>query len=307
MNIRVFGAGSIGSLFAGKIAYTGYEVGVIGREPHVREINRRGLRIIEGQDEIISHFQASTYFTPEVLTPEEAIFVTTKAYDNEIVAQSMYGKISSETPIFILQNGMGNEKVFLKYFPENPIFRAVTTEAAELIYPGIVNHVAFGKTVFGVIEGHENGFSTKVQNIMSSSGFKVKKTPKIQLKMLQKLLTNAAICPLGAILHVPNGRILEKTSIKKIFNAIIDEGLAVATRILPEEDFSETRDFILNVIEKTKDNKCSMLQDIERKRRTEIEYLNGFIVRESHRFGLKAPINAAITDLIKHIEQYSIQ
>ncbi|MFX0122841.1 MAG: ketopantoate reductase family protein [Candidatus Hodarchaeota archaeon] len=303
MNIAVFGAGSIGSLFAGRIAYSGFEVAVVGRNPHVTEINKKGLRIIEDQVEILSYFPAATEFPPDIVNPD-AIFVTTKAYDNRAVADSLTGKISNEMPIFLLQNGMGNEEVFCKTFPQNPIFRAITTEAAELIHPGIVKHVAFGKTSFGIITGEENGFSPRFQRIMRDSGFSTKKTKNIQLKMWQKLLTNATICPLGALLHVPNGQILQKSSIHQIFDGILEEGLAIATRNLPDEDFSQTRDFILGVIEKTKNNKCSMLQDIERGRKTEIDYMNGFIVQESKRLGLKAPINAAIADLIRHLERY---
>lgn len=303
MNITVFGAGSIGSLFAGRIAHSGYEISVIGRNPHVMEINRKGLRILEQKQEILSHFQANTDFQHET-TSKDAVLITTKAFDNRTVANSLVNRISEDNPIFILQNGMGNEEIFQKTFPNNPIFRAVTTEAAELIHPGIIRHIAFGKTSFGLITGRENGNGKKIQKIMNESGFITKKTSDIKLKMWQKLLTNAIICPLAAILHVPNGRILEKPSIQRIFDAILKEGLALAKYNLPEADFSTTHDFILNVIEKTKDNKCSMLQDIEKGRRTEIDFLNGFIVRESRRIGIKAPVNAAIADLVRHIEKY---
>ncbi|MFX0173371.1 MAG: ketopantoate reductase family protein [Candidatus Hodarchaeota archaeon] len=303
MNLAIFGAGSIGSLFAGRIAHSGFNISVIGRNPHVTEIRRKGLRIIGNQHDIISHFPADTDFQPEVIKPN-AVFVTTKAYDNSIVARTMAGKLAEKTPILILQNGMGNEEVFQRIFPKNPIFRAITTEAAELIHPGVVKHVSFGKTYFDVITGQENGYGSKFRNIMRKSGFKAKEVQNIQLTMWQKLLTNAAICPLAALLHVPNGQILQKDSIQQIFDAILEEGIAVATQNLPDEDFSITRDFVLNVIEKTKNNRCSMLQDIERGRKTEIDYLNGFIVRESHRLGLKAPVNAAIADLIRHIETY---
>ncbi|MFX0211138.1 MAG: ketopantoate reductase family protein [Candidatus Hodarchaeota archaeon] len=303
MNLAIFGAGSIGSLFAGRIAYSGFNISVVGRNPHVTEIRRKGLRIIENQQEIISHFPADTDFQPEIIKPN-AVLITTKAYDNSIVAHTLAGKLTEKTPILILQNGMGNETVFQRTFPKNPIIRAITTEAAELIHPGVIKHVSFGKTSFDIISGQENGYSSKIRNIMNKSGFNTKKTQNIQLTMWQKLLTNSAICPLAALLHVPNGQILQKDSIQQIFDAILEEGIAVATRNLPNEDFSMTRDFALNVIEKTKDNRCSMLQDIERGRRTEIDYLNGFIVRESHRLGLKAPVNAAIADLIRHIETY---
>ncbi|MHA2327486.1 MAG: ketopantoate reductase family protein [Candidatus Hodarchaeales archaeon] len=302
MNITVFGAGSIGSLFAGRIAYSGFDTAVVGRNPHVTEISRRGLRILEEPEELISYFPAHNNFQPEVITPD-AIFVTTKAYDNPVVAQILAGKLTDDLPIFLIQNGMGNEEIFSQTF-QNPIFRAITTEAAELVHPGIVKHVAFGKTSFGIISGEENGFGNKIRNIIKRSGFKVKKAQNIQLSMWQKLLTNATICPLGAILQVPNGQILDKSSIQRIFDAILKEGTAVANKSLPDEDFSMTRDFVLNVINKTKDNKCSMLQDLERGRRTEIDYINGFIVRESQRLGLKAPVNAAIADLVRHLERY---
>jgi 2-dehydropantoate 2-reductase len=197
---------------------------------------------------------------------------------------------------------MGNERTFTENLPENPVYRAVTTEAAELIHPGVVKHVSFGKTQFGLISGKTNGFRDRVRRILSFSGFKVQESNNIQLKMWYKLLANATICPLGALLNAKNGEILLRPSTERIFNAILKEGVALANHLLPEEDFSESKEFITSIIDKTQDNKCSMLQDIERGRRTEIDFMNGFIARESQAHGLKAPVNAAITELIHHLQ-----
>ena len=303
MNLSVFGAGSIGSLFAGRIAYSGFDVGVVGRNPHVTTIRENGLTVIEEDDNLVSFLPAETQFDP-ISQNSDAILVTTKAYDNKVVAKVLANKISTDTPVFLIQNGMGNEQIFKEKLPDNPIYRAITTEAAELIHPGTVKHVAFGKTSFGLVSGKGNGFSHQVKNILSKSGFFVKTTQDIQLKMWYKLLANASICPLGTILHTRNGKILDSPSTERIFNAILDEGITLAKQMLPLEDFSTSREFILNMIEKTRNNKCSMLQDIERGRRTEIDFMNGFIVRESRRYGLKAPVNAAITELIRYIESH---
>jgi 2-dehydropantoate 2-reductase len=300
MNISVIGAGSIGSLFAGRIAYSGFDVGVVGRAPHITRIREQGLTIIEKPNEIQSFFPAETQFQPEKNKPD-AVFITTKAYDNEIVANTLVDKIDKKLPIFLIQNGMGNERIFTEKLPENPVYRAVTTEAAELLHPGVVKHVSFGKTQFGLISGKTNGFRERVRRILSSSGFKVRETNNIELKMWYKLLANATICPLGALLNARNGEILSNPSIERIFDAILKEGITLANHFLPNEDFSESKGFITSVIKKTQDNKCSMLQDIERGRRTEIDFINGFIARESQASGLKAPVNTAITELIHHL------
>ncbi len=303
MNLSVFGAGSIGSLFAGRIAYSGFDVGVIGRNPHITKIRENGLTVVEEEDNLVSFLPADTHFDP-LAQPSDAILVTTKAYDNDIVAKTLAKNLSKETPVFLIQNGMGNEQIFKEKLPENPIYRAITTEAAELIHPGTVKHVAFGKTSFGLVSGKGNGFTNQVTNILSKSGFSVKTTQEIQLKMLYKLLANASICPLGAILHTRNGNILDRPSVERIFNAILDEGIALAEHLLPQGDFSASREFILTIIEKTRNNKCSMLQDIERGRRTEIDFINGFIARESRKYGLKTPVNTAITELIRYLESH---
>ncbi|MCK4848144.1 MAG: 2-dehydropantoate 2-reductase [Candidatus Heimdallarchaeota archaeon] len=300
MNLSVFGAGSIGSLFAGRIAYSGFDVGVVGRNPHITKIREKGLTVIEEEDKLVSFLPAETKFDPI----SDAILVTTKAYDNTVVANILANNISKNKPVFLVQNGMGNEQVFKEKLPDNPIYRAITTEAAELIHPGIVKHVAFGKTTFGLVSGEGNGFSNQVKNILSKSGFFVKTTQNIQLKMWHKLLANATICPLGTILHSRNGNILDRPSTERIFYAILEEGIALAEHLLPQEDFSESLDFILKIIEKTRNNKCSMLQDIERGRRTEIDFMNGFIAQESRRYGLKAPVNTAITELIRYLESH---
>lgn len=302
MNISVIGAGSIGSLFAGRMAHSGFEVDVVGRKPHVSKIQEKGLFIKSRKEEINSFFPAYEKLNPSQFH-SDALFITTKAYDNKVIAKLLSNRIKKDIPLFLIQNGMGNERIFREMLPENPIYRAITTEAAEVVFPGTIKHVAFGKTSFGTIMGNGNGFGTRVKDILSSSGFKVKETNDIHIRMWYKLLANAAICPLGAILHVKNGEIIQRPSFKRIFDTIIEEGIALANIYLPDEDFSQTRDFILNIIEKTSENKCSMLQDIERGRRTEINFLNGFIARESRKKGLKAPINAIITDLVRYIEQ----
>ncbi len=301
MNISVIGAGSIGSLFAGRVAYSGFDVDVVGRKDHVNKIQEKGLTILEDESNIVSFLPANTEYNP-TQQKSDALFVTTKAYDNHTVASSLSNRINKETPIFIIQNGMGNETIFKENFPENPIYRAVTTEAAEHLQPAVVKHVAFGKTSFGIVSGKGNGFSSQVEQILSSSGFNIKETQNIQLKMWYKLLANAAICPLGTILHAKNGEILKRPSFVRIFNAILKEGIALANQLLPDEDFSTSPEFIKEVINKTKDNKCSMLQDIERGRRTEIEFMNGYITTESRVHGMKAPVNMAITEVIRHLE-----
>ncbi|MCK5344877.1 MAG: 2-dehydropantoate 2-reductase, partial [Candidatus Heimdallarchaeota archaeon] len=246
MNISVIGAGSIGSLFAGRVAYSGFDVDVVGRKAHIKKIQEKGLTILEQGTNIVSYFPAKTEYNP-TKQDSDAIFVTTKAYDNQTVAESLSNGLNIETPIFLIQNGMGNEDIFKKVLPENPIYRAVTTEAAELIQPAVVKHVAFGKTFFGIVSGKGNGFSNQVEKILSSSGFQIKETQNIQLKMWYKLLANAAICPLGTILHSKNGEILKRPSFVRIFNAILDEGIALANHLLPDEDFSASRDFIKEV------------------------------------------------------------
>ncbi|MHA2054752.1 MAG: ketopantoate reductase family protein [Candidatus Hodarchaeales archaeon] len=302
MNISVIGAGSIGSLFAGRMAYSGFDVDVVGRKPHVSKIQEDGL-IIKGEiEQIKSFFPAYTKLDPSQYK-SDALFITTKAYDNEIIAKILANRLKKQIPLFLIQNGMGNEDIFQKILPDNPIYRAVTTEAAEVIHPGTIKHVAFGKTSFGTIRGNGNGFGTQIKQILSSSGFMVKEAKDIHLRMWYKLLANIAICPLGAILHAKNGEILKRPSFERIFNAILEEGIALANIYLPEEDFSQTKEFILKIIDKTRENKCSMLQDIERGRRTEIDFMNGFIARESQNHGLKAPVNAIITDLVRYIER----
>ena len=301
MNISVIGAGSIGSLFAGRVAFSGYDVDVVGRKDHVDKIKEKGLTILEEKQNIVSHFPAKTEYNPYPQS-SDALFVTTKAYDNQTIANVLSNRINKKTPIFIIQNGMGNEEIFRITLPDNPIYRAVTTEAAELLQPAVVKHVAFGKTLFGIVSGKGNGFSHQVEKILSSSGFNIQETPNIQLKMWYKLLANAAICPLGTILHAKNGEILKRPSFERIFDAILEEGISLANHLLPDEDFSTSPEFIKEVINKTHDNKCSMLQDIERGRRTEIEFMNGFIAKESRNHGLKAPVNSAITEIVRILE-----
>ena len=301
MKTMVLGAGSIGSLFAGKLAYQGYDTTAIAREEHVTHINKDGLHVIEDNEELISFLKAD--LAPHRLMSDvDLLIITTKAFDNKFVVKQIKNILKPDIPILILQNGMGNEIVFEKAFPNNPVYRAITTEGAELIKPGTVKHLGHGITQFGIVNGYTDTYSEEIQDMLRSSGFKTEKKEDIDYYVWVKLLINTAINPLGSILGVPNGGIFNRSNVQKLFYSTLNEGLEVAQATLPEYDFSSVPYIVEDVIYKTSANKCSMLQDLERGRKTEIDYLNGYIVRKGYELGIETPVNKALVEIIKKLE-----
>lgn len=301
MKSMVLGAGSIGSLFAGKLAYQGYNTTAIAREEHVTHINKDGLHVIEDNEELISFLKAD--LAPyRLMSDIDLLIVTTKAFDNHLVVKQIKNILEPDIPILILQNGMGNEIIYERTFPNNPVYRAITTEGAELIKPGTVKHLGHGITQFGIVNGYTDSYSKEIQDMLTLSGFKTEKKEDIDYYVWVKLLINIAINPLGSILGVPNGNILNRSNIQKLLYSTLNEGLEVAHASLPRYDFSSVPQIVEDVLFKTSENKCSMLQDLERGRKTEIDYLNGYIVRRGHELGINTPVNKALVEIIKKFE-----
>lgn len=328
-NLRIgfIGAGSIGSLFGGYLANLQsdiYSIEVIffNTEPLIDIIKRKGLKIYKNQDNLLIKnivVYENEKFLEGVLKKDPSfkfdfIFLTTKAYDNENAILQYKNLINVSNYLVILQNGIGNEDIATKFFNKRKIIRAVTSNGALLKSPGHLYHTGEGITKIGfpflINSNSELEKLAKselhlnlLRDILNLAGMHTIISKDIVIEVWEKAFVNIGINALGALTRLSNGKLLESKQLKYLIEQTVKEAIEVAKARdikLTEKDYVS---IAYNVAENTADNKNSMLQDILNKKATEINFLNGRILKYAKELEMNAPINEILTYLVRGLEQ----
>lgn len=296
MRIVVLGAGAIGSLF-GAFLSKGNDVTLIGRAPHVRAVIENGLRIA-GKTAMRAEPKAVTS-TQECDSPD-LLILTVKSYDTERAVREAKPLVGENTTVMSLQNGLGNLEVIRNVLGKAKIIGSVTSHGAVLTAPGVVEHTGIGDTMIGNFIG--SGDSEAVAVLLTNNGIETIVSQNITEDVWYKALVNAAINPLAALARAPNGVLLEEEGLKAQAKAIVSEGVRVAAArgIYLNEDEAFSR--VMRVATQTAENRNSMLQDLERGRRTEIDQINGAISRMGAEVGIGTPVNDELVARIKDVK-----
>ena len=307
MGIGIIGPGAMGCLLAGKIAQAGNEVLLLDHLPERAEIiNQKGL-IIEGLQGTF-RIRVPVTLNPEELSETNLILVCVKAYDTCSVARTLKG-IGPGPMVLTLQNGVGNVETLGEFLPEEKIIAGITSHGATDLGPGQVRHAGQGDTFIGY--GFPRGESDpekdpqlgQVKLLLDRAGFFTKAVPKIENLIWSKLLINIGINALTTLTRLPNGKIIEFSGTKEILEEAVREGIEIGRKKGIHFVYPDPLGQVKKVSQLTSTNISSMLQDVLKKKRTEIDFLNGVIVREGQRYGIPVPTNALLTRLIKTIEE----
>ncbi|MHC1581828.1 MAG: ketopantoate reductase family protein [Candidatus Syntropharchaeia archaeon] len=290
--IMVMGAGALGSLFGGLLADSGYDVILVGRKKHVDAINKNGLRISGLTDKIID-VKAST-------TPVDAdlILFTVKSYDTEKAAREL--RIEKDTTVLSLQNGMGNEEKIASIIGEEHVLGGITSYGALFVEPGHIKHTGIADTFIGELNGEITQRAKKICEMFKDAGIKTEITDNIREKIWEKLVINVGINAPTSICRIKNGMLLEIPEMKWIMEKAVEEAVEVAKRMGIK--ITNPLEKVIDVATKTRENESSMLQDIKKGKRTEIDAINGIIVELGEKFGIPTPVNRTLFSLVKGIE-----
>ncbi len=302
MKIVVVGAGAMGTLFGGLLALGGHEVSLIGRRPEVvAAIEGEGVSIVRGDTRQSVKLRATLNAADAGLADLVLIFV--KAYDTLQAARVALPVIGAETVVLTLQNGLGNVEAITSVVGTGRVIAGVTAYGATLIGPGLVRHAGNGQTVLGELDGRETDRLRSVAEALRQAGIAVELSGAVDSLIWGKLVVNAAINPLTALLGLRNGQLLESAETRALMEVLAREAVAVATVqgiVLPHQDPVEN---VKVVCERTASNRSSMLQDVERGIQTEIDYINGAVVREGAACGVPTPANWTVTQLVRALSK----
>ena len=306
MNILIAGMGAIGSLFAGYLTSV-VNVHGVGRSWHINEIKNRGYLTVKilhkGEERKVKLKSISTSFKDYENQFFDYIIVSVKAYDTKAVLEELVRYNVRGKCYALLQNGYGNEDVAKGVLGEANIVRILTNNGAYIESPGVVVHAGLGETFIGGVYGANSQYYAKeLAGIINRSGLPARAVDNIEELVFMKLVVNAVINPLTAILNVKNKAIVEVEHLRELAGSIVREVVAVAKAKGIKMDYKKALNMVLEVARKTGENISSMLQDIRRGKRTEIDFINGAIVELAEKYKINTPINKCLYMLVKAVE-----
>jgi 2-dehydropantoate 2-reductase len=203
-----------------------------------------------------------------------------------------------------VQNGLGNEEAIAKHTER--VIRGTTFPAGKLLEPGHVQWDVKGDTTFGPFEPKPAPFEeiARLAEACTRAGMPAQAVEDARGPQWRKVIFNAATNPVGALTRLTHGRVCEDPGLRRLVSGLVDEGKAVAAAqgIVLDADPEDLIDHAAKP-EVAYGHKASMLQDVEARRPTEIDYLNGGIVRFGVEHGIPTPLNRAIWSLVKGLEQ----
>ena len=301
MRVCVVGCGAVGSLFAANLAQLDdVEVWAydLARE-HVDAINANGLRL-SGAGDVVGKVRATS--DAQELPACDFGIVATKAMHTSAAAAATAHAFANGA-VASVQNGIGNEEAIAEHVER--VIRGTTFPAGKLLEPGHVQWDVKGDTTFGPFEDKPAPFD-EVQHLADActrGGMPTKAVHDARGPQWRKVIFNAATNPLGALTGLTHGRVCERPDLRRLASQLVDEGKAVAGAQGIELD-SDPEDLIDYAArpEIAYGHKASMLQDVEARRQTEVDYLNGGIVEFGRRYGVETPEHAAIWALVKGLE-----
>ena len=301
MNTVMMGPGAMGSLFGGLLTLVGEELWLVGyRKEQIETICSFGLTFEEkGKTQIIP-----MNATPDVTSVGKADLVIffVKTYDTEKAVSDALVLEKEDTIFLTLQNGLGNEDVICKQIDRKKVMLGVTGHGATLLRPGHIRHAGWGKTFIGELDHQMTDRAIRIAQMFCRAGIETEVSSNIHDNVWGKLLGNAGINALTALTGFKNGQLVDYPETARLMEKLVFEAAEVARRkgIHIEEN---PIDKVRKAAEATRENRSSMGQDFDHRRRTEIDAINGAVVKEAERLGISIPYNQMITDLIKVIEK----
>jgi 2-dehydropantoate 2-reductase len=298
----------MGCLYAGLLARGGHHVTLIDYLPErAAGLSESGLTI-EGP---AGTFTAKAKATADAagLPPQDLLMFCTKTHQIAEAAGRVKALVGPATTVMATQNGLGAVEELGKLFGKDNLLVGVMGQASVLSGPGRVRYTDFGKTYLGwarhdlTQEAAHEARLTELCAAFQGAGVEAEAVPRIEQRIWHKLIINAAINPLGALLRVPNGQLLAMEPSRQMMSDLVRETVAVARLngiLLHTDDYMKELE---GVIGRTKDHLCSMLQDVLKGRRTEVSAINRAIGRNAEEVGLVVSMNAMVASLVEATEQ----
>ncbi|MBU0548132.1 MAG: 2-dehydropantoate 2-reductase [Candidatus Omnitrophica bacterium] len=301
MKIVIVGPGAMGCLFTAFLSKSKEEVWLLDKnKENAARINEIGISL-EG---ISGAWQAKPRVTANVqdIGKSDLVLICVKSFHTKQAVEQVKPLLQENTKIMTLQNGIGNIEIIAELVGEDKVIGGITNEGATLIDIGRIRHAGRGETIIGTLNGKAPVEIRSIREIFNKVGLQTKMSRDIKSLAWSKLIINVGINALTAITRLPNGKLIEFEGTKRILRDAVTEATRIAKRKRIKLIYDDPLAKVEAVCESTAANISSMLQDVLRKKHTEIDFINGVIVRLGQELGIAVPINKLLVDLVKTIE-----
>lgn len=293
-HLLIVGTGAMACLFAARLSAAGTQVTMLGTwSEGLRTLKSHGVTLIEADNSQHTYPVQATDDPSDCIGSDYAL-VLVKSWQTRRAAQQLKKCLTRNGVALTLQNGIGNRETLVEALGAPRVALGVTTLGANLLEPGCVVAAGEGEIHVGVHFGID-----PLSRLLRSAGFKVLDAPDPDILLWGKLIINAAINPLTALLRVNNGELLRRPTARALVASLAREAAAVAAAQGIRLPYDDPFAVVEEVAQRTADNRSSMLQDILRGAPTEIDAICGAIVRAGDQYGVSTPLNHTIWQLVK--------
>jgi 2-dehydropantoate 2-reductase len=293
MKVAVVGAGAVGCYYGGMLARAGHDVTLIGRPRHVEAIERQGLRLeTQTFDE---HIRVSASTEGSAVQGAQLVLFCVKSTDTESAAAAIKPHLAPDALVLSLQNGVENADRLRAILPQD-VLAAVVYIGTEMAGPGHVRHHGRGELII-----ERSRASDELAQALIAAGVPTDISDNVRGALWAKLILNCAYNALSAITQLPYGRLVKGAGITAVMRDVVDECLAVAKA----DDVTIPGDVdaaIRKIAETVPGQYSSTAQDLARGKPSEIDHLNGVIVRRGEALGVATPVNRLLHAIVKLLE-----
>lgn len=296
MKIAVMGAGAVGCYYGGMLARAGHAVTLIGRAAHVDAVRRNGLLMDTQTFKMYVPLQAAT--DASGIAGAHLVLCCVKATDTANAAAQMAPHLAPDAVVLSLQNGVDNAER-LQALLGREVLPAVVYVATEMAGPGEVKHHGRGELVIG-----PSAASDVLAKLFADAGVPVQISDNVAGALWAKLILNCAYNALSAITQLPYGRLVQGPGVEDVMRDVVAECLAVAAGAgvsVPGDLWEAVR----RIAQTMPAQFSSTAQDLARHKRSEIDYLNGHVLRKGEALGIATPVNRVLHTLVKLIESHA--
>jgi len=306
LKIAIIGAGALGGTFGALLADAGLDVTLIEIDKRrVDAIKKDGI-ILHMPDGSVKKVKVKITDNPKEVGIVDIVQICVKGYHTRSAAQMAIPMIGKDTYVLSVQNGIGNLEVIAEVVGKEKVVGGVTAHSA---MPISFNEIRYAGGMGGVWIGRYDGTKDErlkeIAEALTKAGFQVDIIEgNVEVPIWRKLLANVSCNAVAALTGFTGNQLLGCEHTRELIIKLAEETAEVAkAKGLEFDELKYPGAFVLKALSGVKDNKISMLQDVEAKRRTEIDTLNGAVVREGKKYGVATPYNEEITYLIKALEQ----
>lgn len=304
MRIAIIGTGALASLFAARLsraADVATSVVMVGSwQAQIEAVQVNGLRLIEINGRSTTYPLTITS-DPRSLAPVDVVLVLVKSYQTETAVSRIQPLLAANCLVITLQNGIGNAEILRDGLQTDAVTVGVTSMGSTVVEPGVVRHAGDGPIHLSP-PVTDNANFTQIVELLHQAGFSIEVADDVDSLIWGKLAINTGINPLTAVLNVPNGYLAEHEDTRAVMTAAAQETAQVAAAQGIRLPYPDAGKQTLKVAQATTQNRSSMLQDLDRGSRTEIDAICGAVVKIGEEVGVETAVNRQLFTWVKQIE-----